>query len=356
MDQTSDLTPIQAVEESIDPGRTGPSLRRKIFWRSLFLLITAISLYGLAPSLLEVFSSWRQLATIEPAWLGAMIGFQAASFVCTWHVQRIALGVERLFAVATSQLAGNALGRVVPGGAATAAALQYRMLAQAGVPTNRVASALLAATLLMFATVIALPIFSIPAIVGGTPVHDSLAIAAGAGLGVFFLMAIGGVVAFVWDWPLELVGRGIQWLLNRIRRSDEPRVDLPATLLRERDFIRSTFGRRWWEALGATVGKWALDYLTLLAALLALGAEADMWIILIAYVAAQLLGMIPLTPGGLGFVEAGLTGMLVLAGVDAGDAAVATLLYRLASFWLPLPAGGVAYGLFRHRYRSAGAG
>jgi uncharacterized protein (TIRG00374 family) len=49
------------------------------------------------------------------------------------------------------------------------------------------------------------------------------------------------------------------------------------------------------------------------------------------------------TPGGLGFVEAGLTGLLALAGVNAADAALATLAYRLVSYWLPLPAGGVAY-------------
>ena len=66
----------------------------------------------------------------------------------------------------------------------------------------------------------------------------------------------------------------------------------------------------------------------------------------------RLLGLIPLTPGGLGFVEAGLAGMLVLAGIDAGAAAVATLAFRLVSFWLPLPAGIPAYWLFRRRYGS----
>ena len=71
---------------------------------------------------------------------------------------------------------------------------------------------------------------------------------------------------------------------------------------------------------------------------------------LLAFVAAAFLGMIPLTPGGLGFVEAGLTGLLALAGVSAGAAVVATLAYRLVSFWLPIPAGGVAYLMFRHRY------
>jgi len=41
---------------------------------------------------------------------------------------------------------------------------------------------------------------------------------------------------------------------------------------------------------------------------------------------------------------------LILAGVRTGDAFLATLLYRLASYWLPLLAGPPAYLLFRHRY------
>jgi hypothetical protein len=68
-------------------------------------------------------------------------------------------------------------------------------------------------------------------------------------------------------------------------------------------------------------------------------------------VTAQVLAQIPVTPGGLGFVEAGLTAMLVLAGVGAADAALATLAYRLASYWLPLPAGAAAWGIHAWRYR-----
>jgi hypothetical protein len=42
--------------------------------------------------------------------------------------------------------------------------------------------------------------------------------------------------------------------------------------------------------------------------------------------------------------------MLVLAGVSVSNAFVATLAYRLGSYWLPLMAGPIAYGLFRRRY------
>jgi uncharacterized protein (TIRG00374 family) len=72
--------------------------------------------------------------------------------------------------------------------------------------------------------------------------------------------------------------------------------------------------------------------------------------VILAYAGARLLALIPLTPGGLGFVEAGLVGTLTLAGVSADDAVLATLTYRLVSYWLPIPAGAVAYGAFRRRY------
>ena len=65
---------------------------------------------------------------------------------------------------------------------------------------------------------------------------------------------------------------------------------------------------------GTAAGRWILDFLCLYAALLAVGARPPLSVALLAYSAAQLLGQIPLTPGGLGVVEAGLTGTLALAG------------------------------------------
>ena len=58
------------------------------------------------------------------------------------------------------------------------------------------------------------------------------------------------------------------------------------------------------------MGNWLFDYLALLAALTAVGSRPRPSLVLLAYVAAALLGMIPITPGGLGFVEAGLAATL----------------------------------------------
>ena len=55
----------------------------------------------------------------------------------------------------------------------------------------------------------------------------------------------------------------------------------------------------------------------------------------------------PITPGGLGFVESGLTALLVVIGVQRRRPSIATLLYRLVSFWLPIPIGVLAWAGWR---------
>jgi len=123
-------------------------------------------------------------------------------------------------------------------------------------------------------------------------------------------------------------------------------------LLKERDFIKASLGDRWWQALGCAAGNWLLDFAALLAALAAVGAEPRPSLVLLGYVVAMILTWIPITPGGLGFVEVGLAATLGLAGVGAAEATTATLAYRLVSFWLPIPAGAVAGALFRSRFAS----
>jgi uncharacterized protein (TIRG00374 family) len=121
-------------------------------------------------------------------------------------------------------------------------------------------------------------------------------------------------------------------------------------LIAERDAVKTVLGEHTAEAIVASVGRWLFDYLTLLAALTAVGANPSPVLVLLAFVAAQMLDTISITPGGIGLVEAGLTGTLALAGVGAADALTATLAYRLFSYWLPMPVGLVAWWLYRRRY------
>lgn len=135
-------------------------------------------------------------------------------------------------------------------------------------------------------------------------------------------------------------------MANWGRRNRPPLTGLDETLLSQRDEVRAALGRQWWQALLLSAGRLAFDYLCLLMALRATGSRPRPSLILVAYAVAGIIGMIPVTPGGLGLVEASLTGLLVLAEVDSSQAILATLTYRIASYWVPLCAGPVAYGLF----------
>lgn len=318
--------------------------------RGLLLALAGVSLYLLAPTLIEVFSSAPQLTEIRPLWFLPMVLFEAGSLACMAHLQRICLDAPHFGPVLSSQLAGNAFGRVVPGGGAAGAALQYSMLVQAGETGGRAASALTAANLLMFAVLLALPVLALPAILLGLPVSRGLEQAAFVGAGGFVLVAGAGTVLFATTGPVLWVVERIERVYNRLFRSHEPLEGLPALVVEERDLILRTVGARWREALLVSVGRWALDFGVLLTALAAVGAEPSPSLVLLAYAGAQLLSQIPITPGGLGFVEAGLVGLLALAGVGAANATLATLAYRLVSYWLPLPVGAAAAVVHRRRH------
>jgi uncharacterized protein (TIRG00374 family) len=345
---------VRRGEEELEraPKRGRGGLRRTVFWLGL----GAISLYLVAPSVIETLGSWRQIERIGWMWLGVMAALQTGVLACLWAVQRVAIQGARWQPVIASQLAGNALAKVAPGGGAMGSALQYRMLVATGSPGPRVIAGLTASNLLVFAVVLALPVFSLPAIVRGGVQHDLLN-AAVVGLVVFVVLFAGGVVLVSSDRPLMWIGRVVQRVRNRLRRRSEPLERLPERLVAERDRIVTTLGPRWKRALAAAIGRWALDFGSLLAALRALDALPRPGLVLLAFCAAQVLAQIPVTPGGLGFVEAGLTATLTLAGVAAGTAVVATFAYRLFSYWLQLPLGLLGLALQRAPVASArGAG
>jgi hypothetical protein len=338
------------AETQVTRAKPADARWRRYAGPGLLLAVTAVSLYMLLPSLVAVFASWRSLAGLTWYWVALALLSEGASFVSLWQLDRVALHMRSWFAVACAQLSGNTVGRIVPGGGAAASAFSVGMLRRAGVEPGRAAAALTASTSLQLGTRLALPVLSIPAILGGVPVDRSLATSAYLGAAVLLLLVGAGVVAFAFDRPLESVGRALQWVLNKTVRRHRKITDLPEWLLAQRDFVRATLGRHWQAALLAGAANAAFDFLALLLVLRAVGAEPQPSLLLLAYSSAGLLALIPFTPGGLGFVEAGLVGTLTLAGVDASDALLATLTYRLISYWLPIPAGVVAYVAFRRRY------
>jgi uncharacterized protein (TIRG00374 family) len=329
---------------------------RSIAKKTVMVVVAGVTIYLVFPSLTEVFDSWPKLTSLDPVWFAFALLLQVAHFACTIALQRIALRTKAWFSVATSQLAGNAISLVVPGGAAFGAATQFRMLAASGNDTATAVGGLTAFSLLGIGGLLALPIFVLPAIIVGAPIDKSLEHAALLGIAAFVLFAGFGAIVLVMDGPIRWAGRGVQATRNRMKRKAEPMTGLADRLVFERNRIRDVLGRKWKAAMLLSSGRLAFDFGTLLATIRATGAKPAPSLVLLAYAVAGLLALIPITPGGLGIVEAGLSALLILAGVPGGDAVVATLAYRIISYWLPIVVGPFAYMAFRLRFGRPGAG
>jgi uncharacterized protein (TIRG00374 family) len=338
------VSPAPSENQRIKPGA--------ILKRSLPVIVSALALYGLAPKLGEVLGGWPRLRDIEPAWFAVMAVTESASLICMCAVQRIATGERRWGPFLHSYLVGNAVSELVPGGAATSAALQYEMLSQEGVPPARAASGMTAASVIVFGTLLLLNVVALPLVLLGVAVPAKLLAAAWVSAALLLIILVIGSLALRDDRFLTVVGRAAQWSLNKLRRRSGPITDLPNGLLGQRDAVGAAVGGNAWQALLSAAGKWVFDYLTLVFALAAVGAHPNAALVLVAYSAVSLLGQLPITPGGLGVVEAGLTGALALIGVNGGAAVLATLAYRIFNYWLYLPAGLVALLLHRRAVRS----
>jgi uncharacterized protein (TIRG00374 family) len=122
----------------------------------------------------------------------------------------------------------------------------------------------------------------------------------------------------------EGVSRALHRVAERVRRLGADRAVLRRAAL--------------WAA-----ANWLLDAASLWVFVAAFGYRLDVDGLIVAFGLANVLAAIPLTPGGLGVVEAVLTSLLVGFGAPRGTAVLGVVVYRLVNFWLPIPVGGVSY-------------
>ena len=105
--------------------------------------------------------------------------------------------------------------------------------------------------------------------------------------------------------------------------------------------------------LGLLFGGSALITLAYIAALdasvQAFGAGPGLIVLGAVYLGAAALAAAAPTPGGLGAIEAALVAGLTGVGMQPGPAVSAVLLYRLATYWLPVLPGWLSWRSLQHR-------
>jgi len=319
---------------------------------SIFLILTGIVVWLLWGRLIDVFSAGERIGQVSLPAYGLMIVIELFSFFCVWWMFKILLPKTSWTNVVVSQLIANASSRVIPGGAATGSAVQFKMLKAGGVKSSEAGGAFAATSILTLGV-----LMFIPAIAGLSSFSDSsisndliFAVFAGPVLLVFILLCSTAIIFF--DSPLLFLGRMIDnigsFLLSMLGKKW---VDDPERILKERVRLVETLRGNWISAITAAAGKWFFDCLVLYVVLNNIGASISVSLLLLCYAGSAVLAMIPITPGGFGFVEVGLTSLLITSGVLDQDAELAVFVYRLMSFWFPILLGLLA-GIW---YKSVGS-
>src|SRR5690349_903572 len=229
----------------IDREKSHPLAWKTVATRAAMAVMAGLAIYLVFPAITEVLASWPRLSTLNPWWLIAAIGAEILHFTCTFALQRLALRTKAWFPVITSQLAGNSVTLIMPGGAAVGAAVQFRMLAASGMETSETVGGLAAFSLLGVGSLLVLPVFALPVILLGAPVERGLEHAAFLGAAGFVAFAAFGAVVLIYDAPLRWTGRAVQQVRNWVSRKRPPWHGLDETLVADGTGIRATPGARW---------------------------------------------------------------------------------------------------------------
>ncbi|MEY2454122.1 MAG: putative heme transporter [Acidimicrobiaceae bacterium] len=319
--------------------------------RVLLLVVTTAALAIMWPALSSVYGEVGTIIEISRWWIVAIAMVVTLQMLANWQLYRIVLRTSKWFDVAAPQLASNAASHLLPGGNAIGAGIQVRMLTTAGFPITRIVPALGAASVLgTVAGFVILPLVVLVASAAGSSIDSNLIAAMWIGAALLLAALFAVVAAAASDRPWHWVARAISWVQVRLRRPSNA-AELERRLLRERDQTREELRERALLVGLIALARPSCDFLALLFSLRAVGAHVNPAAVLAAFIVSNIAGMIPLTPGGLGFVEASLGGVLTLADTSAVHANLAVATYRVGETWLPCLAGAIALVWFQRRHR-----
>lgn len=312
-------------------------------------VVVALAVAGalLAPNVSDVGRALDAAGSVNAVLLTVGVAFAVAAMASLAMLTRTTLppgGRPPILTMVRIELSAMAASHTIPGGTAAGTALGFTLLHQAGVSkadagfavgVRGVGSSLVLNALLWLALAISIPRR------GLDPVYLLVSLVG---------LVIAGTVAVV---AFFLVRRRAA-TRDRLTRASRrlPLVSaagVPETVDHLADRLAALGSDRW---LMARVTAWSASYWLFDAAALfvfvsAFGETPPPDALMVAFAVGNLVAFIPLTPRGLGTLEATVITLLGALGVARASAVLGVLGWRLVNFWAPIPVGGLSYASLR---------
>jgi putative heme transporter len=326
--------------------------------RAVTAAVSAIAVYAIYERRSQISQVGNMLSHVELKWLLLAAWAEMASMVAFARLQRwllraggVRVGLLTMFEIT---LAGNALSTSLPGGPAWSATWIFEQLRRRR--ANSVLAGwviLVAGALSSFAVFVMLAVGAWVAGSGGPVAQLRWLVLA---LAAIPIVVSAGYVAARNAPPLRRALAGAWKAVS----SKVPPAGLVGhlvhTTIEKLGLVRpGVVG--WATVFALAAANWLLDGVCLVACSGALGVPVPWRGILVVYGLTQVAASLPVTPGGIGVVEASMTALLVAYGTRPTLALAVVLLYRIVSFWAFVPVGWVVWiGLELAVRRGARAG
>jgi uncharacterized protein (TIRG00374 family) len=306
-------------------------------------VLPRIANYGAVWHVVEALS-WPQVAA-----LSAATAFNLVTFAPPWMVALPRLGFLRAFVLTQASTAST---YIAPGGAAVGVALSYALLRTSGFGSSSIGLAAALTGIWNQFALLGFPVVGAVILTFEKEHNPLLQTVAFVALAVF-LVAVAGFAAGLSTARIakrvgDAVGRIVSAVLRVVGRGPV-RWD-GGSFVRFRRGALDLLRRRWHFLTLSTLAGQLSVFLLFLVTLRAVDVSAARVSASEAFAAwslARLLGSLPITPGGLGVVEVGLTGALVGFGGPHAKIVAAVLLYRFLTIVPTLLLGVVAMTAWR---------
>lgn len=345
-------TPPAEIPTTESPVR---SRRRQLVGGGIAIAVIAGTFFFVLPRIADYRDVWGVVETLtweELLVLGVVALVNVLTYAPPWQAALPGLGFRQAFVVTQASTAST---YVAPGGPAPGMAVSFAMLRGWGFSGRPVALAVTVTGVWNQLVIFGFPPIALWLLTsegGDDPLLRTMALVGAAVLGA----VVAGLVVGFWSAQLarkigDVAARLVSWARRLVRR--KPVRWSGEAFVRFRKETMGLLRRRWHVITLATLAGHLSVFAVLLVSLRVLDVPATEVTLIEAFAAwsvVRVLGSLPITPGGLGIVELGLTSLLVGFGGGQAEVVAAVLVYRFLTMVPTLALGLAAAATWRRHH------
>ncbi len=327
----------------------GLDWRKQVVAGLITVVVLVVVFYGIFPKFANYGDAW---ASIQKMSVGSLLALAAVTvvnivvYVLPYMAALPGIRFRDAFVVRqTSFMISNA----VPAGGAFGLGVQYAMLAGYRFTAAQATSAIAVTSVWNMLVTLALPALGLTVLLVDGDANRNQVVGSVVSLAALVAIVVVMVVVLRSEgWARRLGGWG-DAVVHRVRPATAPTAVADA-LARFREQTYAVVAERWGPLTLTNFAQQFSQFFVLLVAVYGLGGRAtgvNPAEVFAAFAIARLAGFIPVTPGGLGTVDAALVGLLSAFGMDKDQALAADLLWRAATFIPQIVIGIVTFVVWR---------